>query len=231
MKKFKKPQFKLLKEFKAFITKGNVVDLAVGMIIGAAFTAIVTALVNNIFKPLINAIPMGNIEGLITMLVSKNSEGLTLDQFVAAGNVASAFAVDLTKSVYIDWGAFIMAIINFLITALVLFSLVKLINMVRGGFTGLRHDAQFMESLTDEEKATIKGKVPTKKELRAIKAARDEKEVQAQAEAQAAQEANKPETTEDILRQIRDLLKAQQLQSAQKLIDEAGIDVAASDNQ
>ena len=183
MKKFKKPQFKLLKEFKAFITKGNVVDLAVGMIIGAAFTAIVTALVNNIFKPLINAIPMGNIEGLITMLVSKNSEGLTLDQFVAAGNAASAFAVDLTKSVYIDWGAFIMAIINFLITALVLFSLVKLINMVRGGFTGLRHDAQFMESLTDEEKATIKGKVPTKKELRAIKAARDEKEAQAQAEA------------------------------------------------
>ena len=231
MKKFKKPQFKLLKEFKAFITKGNVVDLAVGMIIGAAFTAIVTALVNNIFKPLINAIPMGNIEGLITMLVSKNSEGLTLDQFVAAGNAASAFAVDLTKSVYIDWGAFIMAIINFLITALVLFSLVKLINMVRGGFTGLRHDAQFMESLTDEEKATIKGRVPTKKELRAIKAARDEKEAQAQAEAQAAQEANKPETTEDILRQIRDLLKAQQLQSAQKLIDEAGIDVAASDNQ
>lgn len=231
MKKFKKPQFKLLKEFKAFITKGNVVDLAVGMIIGAAFTAIVTALVNNIFKPLINAIPMGNIEGLITMLVSKNSEGLTLYQFVAAGNAASAFAVDLTKSVYIDWGAFIMAIINFLITALVLFSLVKLINMVRGGFTGLRHDAQFMESLTDEEKATIKGRVPTKKELRAIKAARDEKEARAQAEAQAAQEANKPETTEDILRQIRDLLKAQQLQSAQKLIDEAGIDVAASDNQ
>lgn len=213
MKKFKKPQFKLLKEFKAFITKGNVVDLAVGMIIGAAFTAIVTALVNNIFKPLINAIPMGNIEGLITMLVSKNSEGLTLDQFVAAGNAASAFAVDLTKSVYIDWGAFIMAIINFLITALVLFSLVKLINMVRGGFTGLRHDAQFMESLTDEEKATIKGKVPTKKELRAIKAARDEKEARAQAEAQAAQEANKPETTEDILRQIRDLLKAQQLRA------------------
>lgn len=52
----KKPKMGLLKEFKAFITRGNVVDLAVGMIIGAAFTAIVTALVNNIFKPLINAI-------------------------------------------------------------------------------------------------------------------------------------------------------------------------------
>lgn len=70
-KDFKKPEFKLLKEFKAFITKGNVVDLAVGMIIGAAFTAIVTALVNSIFKPLINAIPMGDLQGLITMLVAK----------------------------------------------------------------------------------------------------------------------------------------------------------------
>lgn len=117
MKKFKKPEFKLLKEFKAFITKGNVVDLAVGMIIGAAFTAIVTALVNNIFKPLINAIPMGDLQGLITMLVAKNAEGLTAAECAQKG---VEFVVDMTKSVYIDWGAFIMAIINFLITALVL---------------------------------------------------------------------------------------------------------------
>ena len=63
---------KFFAEFKKFITRGNVIDLAVGMIIGAAFTAIVNALVNGIFKPLINAIPMGNIQGLITMLVPKN---------------------------------------------------------------------------------------------------------------------------------------------------------------
>ena len=170
MKKIKKPEFKLLKEFKAFITKGNVVDLAVGMIIGAAFTAIVTALVNNIFKPLINAIPMGDLQGLITMLVAKNAEGLTAAECAKKG---VEFVVDMTKSVYIDWGAFIMAIINFLITALVLFAMVKLINMVRGGFTGLRRDTKFLESLTPEEKATIKGKIATKKELRAIKAARD----------------------------------------------------------
>lgn len=80
----------------------------------------------------------------------------------------------MSKSVYIDWGAFIMAIINFLITALVLFAMVKLINMVRGGFTGLTRDTKFLESLTPEEKATIKGRFATKKELRAIKAARDE---------------------------------------------------------
>lgn len=228
MKKFKKPEFKLLKEFKAFITKGNVVDLAVGMIIGAAFTAIVTALVNNIFKPLINAIPMGDLQGLITMLVAKNAEGLTAAECAQKG---VEFVVDMTKSVYIDWGAFIMAIINFLITALVLFAMVKLINMVRGGFTGLRRDTKFLESLTPEEKATIKGKIATRKELRAIKAARDAAAEQAAAEAAAKAEAEKPETTDDLLREIRDLLKAQQLQSAQKLIEDAGVDVAAADKE
>lgn len=228
MKKFKKPEFKLLKEFKAFITKGNVVDLAVGMIIGAAFTAIVTALVNNIFKPLINAIPMGDLQGLITMLVAKNAEGLTAAECAQKG---VEFVVDMTKSVYIDWGAFIMAIINFLITALVLFAMVKLINMVRGGFTGLRRDTKFIESLTPEEKATIKGKIATKKELRAIKAARDAAAEQAAAEAAAKAEAEKPETTDDLLREIRDLLKAQQLQNAQKLIEDAGVDVAAADKE
>lgn len=228
MKKFKKPELKLLKEFKAFITKGNVVDLAVGMIIGAAFTAIVTALVNNIFKPLINAIPMGDLQGLITMLVAKNAEGLTAAECAQKG---VEFVVDMTKSVYIDWGAFIMAIINFLITALVLFAMVKLINMVRGGFTGLRRDTKFLESLTPEEKATIKGKIATKKELRAIKAARDAAAEQAAAEAAAKAEAEKPETTDDLLREIRDLLKAQQLQSAQKLIEDADVDVAAADKE
>lgn len=211
--KFKKPELKLLKEFKAFITKGNVVDLAVGMIVGAAFTAIVTALVNNIFQPLIGAIPMGDIEGLITMLVAKNADGLTLAQCQAQG---VEFVADLTKSVYIDWGAFLMAIINFFITALVLFALVKLINMVRGGFTGLKKDTEFLASLTDEEKATIKGKTATKKELITIKATRDAKQAEEEAKAQAIAEANKPETSEELLAQIRDLLKAQQVNKENK---------------
>ena len=98
--------------------------------------------------------------------------------------------------------------------------MVKLINMVRGGFTGLRRDTKFLESLTPEEKATIKGKVATRKELRAIKAARDEAQAKADAEAAAAAEAAKPETTDDLLREIRDLLKAQQVEKATALLDE-----------
>ena len=204
MKKLKKPEFKLIKEFKKFITKGNVVDLAVGMIIGAAFTAIVNALVNNIFKPLINAIPLGGVEGLVTMLVEKNADGLTAAQIPAG----TEFVVDLTKSVYIDWGAFIMAVVNFLLTAVVLFAIIKLINKFRDGMGGMKNKAELVASLTDAEKATCKNPlIPTKKELKAILAARAEATAKAEADAAAAAAAAEKETTEDILKDIRDLLQ------------------------
>lgn len=202
MKKFKKPEFKILQEFKKFITKGNVVDLAVGMIVGSAFTAIVTALVNNIFKPLINAIPMQGVEGLITMLVPRDANGVKV--------AMDSALIDLSQSVYIDWGAFIMAIVNFLLTAVVLFSLVKVINKFRDGMGGIKDRAELIASLTDEEKATCQNSVlPTKKELKAIVAAREAHK--AEEEAKAAEEAAKAEaekeTMEDILRDIRDALK------------------------
>ena len=191
---------KIFEEFKKFITKGNVVDLAVGMIIGAAFTAIVNALVNNIFKPLINAIPMEGVEGLITMLVPRNAEGVKV--------AMDSAAIDLSQSVYIDWGAFIMAIINFFLTAVVLFALVKIINSVRDGMGGMKNRAELVASLTDEEKATCKNPlVPNKKELKAIVAAREAKAEEARiAEEKAKAEAEAKETTEDILRDIRDAL-------------------------
>ena len=118
---------KIFKEFKQFITRGNVIDLAVGMIIGAAFTAIVTAVVNNIFKPVINMIPLGDLSGagLITMLVPKDANGTVVERGSAL--------IDLTQSVYIDWGAFIMAVINFLLTAIILFIIIKAINSFRDG--------------------------------------------------------------------------------------------------
>ena len=92
-----------MKEFKEFAMKGNVMDLAVGMIIGAAFTAIVSALVDNILSPLI---------GLL----------IKVDFNDAAVNVAG---------VDIMYGAFIMAIINFIIVAFVLFAMIKGMNKLR----------------------------------------------------------------------------------------------------
>lgn len=200
MKKLKAP--KILGEFKEFITRGNVMGLAVGMIIGAAFTAIVTALVNSILKPLINAVPIGEgVSGLITMLVPRTAEGVEVT--LAAYN-ADPSIIDLSKSVYIDWGAFIMAIITFLLTAIVLFLILKAISSVQKGFGAVKEEANMISS---EEYAELKKQGKSRKEIKKLLAERAE-------EARAAKEAEEAaaapvETTDDLLREIRDLLKAQ----------------------
>ena len=91
---------KFIQEFKEFAVKGNVMDMAVGIIIGGAFTAIVTSLVNDIISPLIG------------VLVKMDFNELT----------ATILGVE------VKYGAFIMAVVNFLIVALVLFSIIKAMN-------------------------------------------------------------------------------------------------------
>ncbi|MDE6201641.1 MAG: large conductance mechanosensitive channel protein MscL [Clostridiales bacterium] len=182
---------KFFKEFKDFITRGNVIDLAVGMIIGAAFTAIVTALVNGVFTPLINAIPMGDMSGLITMLKPAymlNADGVKV--------------LDLANSIYINWGELIMAIISFLITAMVLFLIIKAINTFRSNAEKLKG-----AKIDKQLKAELKAKGMNKKQMIEYVAAQ---QAEAEAKAKAEAEANKPETAEQILAEIRELLKAQQ---------------------
>ena len=201
MKKFKTP--KILTEFKEFITRGNVMGLAVGMIIGAAFTAIVNALVNSILKPLINAVPLGDVSGLITMLVPKNADGVEL-----VGNFDPSL-IDLSKSVYIDWGAFIMAIITFLLTALVLFFILKAIATAQKGFGGIKGD---IELLSSEEAEQLRKEGKSRKEIKAIL---EQRAAEKKAAEEAAAAAAKPETTDDLLREIRDLLRAQAAAAAE----------------
>lgn len=95
---------KIGKEFKEFISRGNVIDMAVGMIIGAAFTAIVKSLVDDIISPLLS-IPLGKVD--LTQLVVK------------------------VWNADIRYGSFINAIITFLLTAIALFFVVKFINAMR----------------------------------------------------------------------------------------------------
>ena len=92
---------KFLEEFKDFALKGNVMDMAVGVIIGGAFSSIVSALTDNILNPIISCFG-GTEVGLVTPL----------------GNTGQV----------IDWGAFISAVINFLILAFVLFIILKAVN-------------------------------------------------------------------------------------------------------
>ena len=195
---------KFFAEFKKFITRGNIVDMSVGVIVGGAFTAIVNGLSNNILKPIINwflAMLLGSdsLSGIFTYL--KKVEVAELDaNGVATGNMV----VDLTQSIYIDWGAFINAIINFLIIAFVLFTIVKIINRVS--------DAQ---KKSNDIKVRIafkqeKGLKLSKKE-KAFLAAEEEAARKAEeeriAQEEAAKNAPKVVTTEELLTEIRDLLK------------------------
>ena len=101
-------------EFKTFIMRGNVIDLAVGVIIGGAFQAIVNSLVNDIIMPLIGLITKGSFENLFVALDGKEYDTLAAAQ-EAGANVLS-------------YGVFISAIINFIIMAFVIFIIVKSIN-------------------------------------------------------------------------------------------------------
>ena len=108
----------MLKEFKDFIARGNVMDMAVGIIIGAAFTAIVKSLVDDLIQPFIGLFT-GGIDFANLFYTLGDGEYATLDAAREAG--ASTFA----------YGAFIMAIINFLIIAFVVFMLVRYVNRVK----------------------------------------------------------------------------------------------------
>ena len=176
---------KLFKDFKAFITKGNVMDLAVGMIIGSAFTAIVTALVNSILKPLINWIPISDAgTGLQTVL-----RPATLD---AEGNV-------LTAALVLDWGAVISAIITFILTAVVLFAIVKI-------FAKAKDLAN-----TAKEKAEAVAEKLEKKDGEAEPAEVVPEAPVEEPAPEVAVENLSEETPASILAEIRDLLKAQAL--------------------
>ena len=103
-------------EFKKFITRGNVLDMSVGVIVGGAFTAIVNGMSNFILKPLIN--------WLLALILGENSLDKVftfLKKVEVVDPETQLKTIDLVNSIYIDWGSFISAIINFLIVAFVLF--------------------------------------------------------------------------------------------------------------
>ncbi|SFR59439.1 large conductance mechanosensitive channel [Yoonia tamlensis] len=132
----------MINEFKSFIAKGNVMDMAVGIIIGAAFTAIVTSLVGDLINPIIGLVTGGvDFTNKYAVLAGDVPAGASLDAAREAG--ASIFA----------YGAFIMAIINFLIIAFVVFMLVKMVNRAK--------DA----AVKEEEAAPAAPKGPTTEEL------------------------------------------------------------------
>ena len=184
---------KFFGEFKKFISRGNVIDLAVGVIIGGAFSAIVTALTNQILMPLINwllAVITGGkgMEGAVTMLQPVYVDGV----------------IDMAKSIYIDWGAFITAIVNFLLIAIVLFLIVKAINGVQDG---IKKGKQKYAPLTREEVKELKAQGKSSEEIKAAAANKAQALADAEAKAAAEAAANAPKTEQQLLAEIVELLK------------------------
>lgn len=113
----------IIKEFEEFINRGNVMDLAVGVIIGGAFTSVVNSLVDNVVQPLISFLTGGTSE-------------------------MPGLSIDLNGSI-INFGTFISSIINFLITAVAVFAIVKLMNK----FNDLKEAAEEKLGIEKEEEA------------------------------------------------------------------------------
>ncbi len=191
---------KFFAEFKKFITRGNVVDMAVGVIVGSSFTAIVNGLSNNILKPLIN--------WLLALIFGADS--LSEVYTVLQATYDETGALDLAESIYIDWGAFINAVINFFLIAFVLFTLVKIINHVREANKEIA-SAYDKRKHSKEDRKAMKAQGIKLRNKEAVAAYYAEKVRKAEAEKQAAEEKARLEreanpTTEELLKQIRDLL-------------------------
>lgn len=191
---------KIIEEFKKFITRGNVVDMAVGVIVGGAFTGIVNGLSNNILKPIINwilALVLGkdSLSDIHTILLPAYAEDGTLN---------------LAESIYIDWGAFINAIINFFLVAIVLFTIVKIVNKVR---ENQREFSLILSKrrLTRADKKELRARGVKLVDFEAVDAYIAEKEQKAkeaaekaaaEAEEKARLEREANPTTEDLLKAI-----------------------------
>jgi large conductance mechanosensitive channel len=110
----------ILKEFREFAVKGNVIDLAVGIIIGAAFGKIVDSLVKDVVMPVVNAIFGGAVD-------------FSNKYWVLSGNVPAGAPIDVAQKsgVVFAWGNFITVLLNFVILAFVIFWMVKAVNRVK----------------------------------------------------------------------------------------------------
>ena len=175
-KKAKKEKSTFWKDFKTFISRGNIVDLAVAVVVGAAFTAIVNSVVNDVIKPLIALLVGGNFSELVIVLREAT--------IGADGEV-------LVEAITLNYGNLIMAILTFLIDALVIFTVLR---VVRNAQKRMRKAAEELREKIRQKEADKQGE-----------------EIVVQVEAPAAEPAPAPAapTTEELLAEIRDLLKEQ----------------------
>lgn len=200
---------KFFKDFKAFISRGNILDMAVGVIIGSAFSAIVTALTNKVIMPFINwLLSLGGADEGLSSAYSFLKKVYVLDEL---GNPTQT--VDLANSIYIDWGAFITAILNFLIIALTLFIILR-VAMKSSGFMKSMTDKAKKKYFTREQRKEMKSLGMNVKDKDAVefylankKAEEEKKKAEEEEKKRLEEEEKKKNSPEYLLKEIRDLLK------------------------
>lgn len=190
-------------EFKKFISRGNVVDMAIGVVIGTAFTAIVNAVTKGILMPLVNwavvaATGGQGLEGLRTVLGDPVIDSTT-------------GAIDWAATSYIDWGTFINSIIDFLLIALLLFTILKIFTSLRNASNGLTGEEakkrrEMIKQFRKEEGMSFK-EASEKADAAIAEAKKAEEEATAAAEAAEAAKPKVDEETLRVLSEIRDMLQ------------------------
>lgn len=190
---------RFLGEFKKFIQRGNVIDLAVGVIIGGAFSAITASLVNDIIMPLITALfaACGLNIGLQGLSVVLNNQPMYLPDGATLNPDAIIW----------NYGNFIQAILNFLLIAFVLFCIIKAINAANDG---VKKGAHKYDPLTTEEIVALRKEGKKSKEILEAAKAKQAQIDEAKRIADEEAAANAPKTEAQLLEEVVELLKAKQ---------------------
>ena len=136
-----KKRFKLLKEFRDFINKGNIVDMAIGIIIGNAFTKIVNSLVNDIIMPLFSKLIKIDI---------------TTAQFILREEVLNDAGEVVTSGIYLNYGVFIQNIINFLIIAFAIFFAIRTVTKLKNAY--VKQQIKYIKKLKKKHPEYFDGK-------------------------------------------------------------------------
>jgi large conductance mechanosensitive channel len=132
----------MLGEFKAFIARGNVLDLAVGVLIGAAFGKIITSLTDDVIMPFISLITGGGVDFSSKYVVLGGAEKVAAGMSLVAAKAAGANVL--------AWGSFITAAINFLILAFVIFMIVRQANKMMPPPAAGPTDVDLLTEIRDE---------------------------------------------------------------------------------
>lgn len=193
MAKNKNKKTGILKEFKTFITRGNVIDMATGVIVAGAFTKIITALTNNVFLPVVNYLVSLATNGKQVLLISiLNKKPYFLESVNDAGEIVKTVN---PECIFIDWGIVLEAVVNFILIAAIIFTIVKIINSTRAKLDAIKAKAR------EDEIAAEKAAKDEAERLAAIEA-----EKAAIAKAQQDQEKAETASTNQLLIEIINLL-------------------------